>query len=71
MTHGSSNTQSTNDLDLPTRPVTWASVQWICLVCGGAEEIAPEEEAPTPPICPTCHQLAVAEALATLLGVRR
>ncbi|MFI6637395.1 hypothetical protein ACIBI7_51670 [Nonomuraea fuscirosea] len=71
MTHGSSNTQSSNDLDLPTRLVTWASVQWICLVCGGAEEIAPEEEAPTPPICPTCHQLAVAEALATLLAVRR
>lgn len=71
MTHGSSNTQPTSDLDLPARAVIWTSVQWICLVCGGAEEIAPEEEAPTPPICPTCHRLAVAEAVATLLAVRR
>ncbi|WP_219459978.1 hypothetical protein [Nonomuraea rhizosphaerae] len=71
MTHGSSNTPPTYDLDLPMRRVTWASVHWICLVCGGAEEIAPEEEAPTPPICPICHQLAVAEAVATLWAVRR
>ncbi|PZG15886.1 hypothetical protein [Nonomuraea aridisoli] len=68
MTHGSSNTQPTPELELA---VVWESVQWTCLVCGGAEEIAPDEEAPTPPICPTCHRLAVAEALATLLGVRR
>ncbi|MFF4198981.1 hypothetical protein [Nonomuraea sp. NPDC001831] len=71
MTHGSSNTQPTSDLDLPMRAVTWTAIQWTCLVCGGAEEIDPAEEAPTPPICPSCHQLAVAEALATLLGVRR
>ncbi|MGN9786870.1 hypothetical protein ACTMTF_35985 [Nonomuraea sp. ZG12] len=71
MTHGSSNTQSSHDLGLPARPVTWTSVQWLCLVCGGAEEIAPEEEAPTPPICPACHQLAVAEAVSTLRAVRR
>lgn len=69
MTHGSSNTQPSYELDL--RPVTWTSVQWICLVCGGAEEIAPEEEAPAPPICSTCHQLAVAEAIAALPVVRR
>ncbi|MEV4568525.1 hypothetical protein AB0K12_32550 [Nonomuraea sp. NPDC049419] len=65
MTHGSSDT------DLFARQVLWASVHWTCLVCGGVEEISPEEEAPTPPICPSCHRLAVAEALATLLAVRR
>ncbi|MFI7125852.1 hypothetical protein ACIBQ1_09165 [Nonomuraea sp. NPDC050153] len=69
MTHGSSNIQPTSDL--PMRSATWRSIQWICLVCGGAEEIAPDEEAPTPPVCPTCHRLAVAEALAGLLGARR
>ncbi|GAB2947512.1 hypothetical protein ACFMQL_09905 [Nonomuraea fastidiosa] len=65
MTHGFSNP------DLFARQVHWASVQWTCLVCGGAEEISPEEEAPTPPICPSCHRLAVAEAFATLLAVLR
>ncbi|MFI6743697.1 hypothetical protein ACIBI9_63445 [Nonomuraea sp. NPDC050451] len=69
MTHGSSNTQPASDL--PMIGVTWRSIQWICLVCGGAEEIASDEEAPTPPVCSTCYRLAVAEALAGLLGVRR
>ncbi|MEV0380521.1 hypothetical protein [Nonomuraea sp. NPDC050643] len=68
MTHGSSNTQSATDLNLT---VHIAFTQWTCLVCGGAEEIATDEEAPTPPICPSCHQLAVAESLAILLAVRR
>lgn len=56
--------------------VTWtcespfAGVQWVCVICEGAEESAPDFEAPIPPICTSCDRLAVAEALA-LLGVRR
>ncbi|GGO67087.1 hypothetical protein [Nonomuraea cavernae] len=67
MTYGSSNTQP----DLGLVPVDVSQTQWTCLVCGGAEEIETNEEAPVPPICSTCHRLAVAEALAGLLGVRR
>ncbi|HUR02498.1 MAG TPA: hypothetical protein VM347_08160 [Nonomuraea sp.] len=71
MTHGSSNTQPTSEPELSEPGVTWTHIQWTCLVCGGAEEIEPGEEAPTPPICPTCHRLAVAEALVSLQAVRR
>ncbi|NRQ32987.1 hypothetical protein HII36_14220 [Nonomuraea sp. NN258] len=53
------------------QPITVLYAQWTCLVCGGMEEIASDEEAPTPPICPSCHRLAVAEALAALAVVRR
>jgi rubrerythrin len=69
MTHGSSNTQP--DLDLDRVTADFSQTQWTCVVCGGAEEIAPDEEAPAPPVCPSCHNLAVAEALAGLRGVRR
>ncbi|WP_062346442.1 hypothetical protein [Herbidospora yilanensis] len=48
------------------RDDAFAGVQWICLVCDGAEECEPGDEAPTPAICPSCNALAVAEAMNTL-----
>lgn len=44
------------------------AMQWICVVCGGAEESAPGCEPPSPPICHTCDRLNVLDAL-TVLGV--
>lgn len=41
-------------------------VQWICIVCDGAEESAPGEEPPSPPVCPTCARLTLAGLLAGL-----
>ncbi|MEQ4726024.1 hypothetical protein [Nonomuraea sp. B19D2] len=67
MTYGSNHALPESEL----QPINCLYAQWTCLVCGGMEEIASDEEAPVPPICPSCHRLAVAEALAALRGVRR
>ncbi|MFE3451584.1 hypothetical protein ACFXJ8_21940 [Nonomuraea sp. NPDC059194] len=72
MTHGS----KLSNFNQSGPGVTWTcvnpfvDVQWVCAICEGIEESAPDCEAPVPPICSSCHRLAVAEALAAL-GVRR